>query len=88
MNITIIYSLINLIKMENYVQKIIKGPAKLNVVHCWKVLAYSNKIYMFCFYTNYFYNDCFKLWHRLRLLLIIVIYVYNPVACNIKILQS
>ncbi len=39
MNITSIYSLINLIKMENYVQKIIKGPAKLSVTHWWKVIA-------------------------------------------------
>jgi len=49
MNITIIYSLINLIKMENYVQKIIKGPAKLSVAHHWKVLAYANSIYVFLF---------------------------------------
>jgi hypothetical protein len=42
MIITIIYNLINLIKMENYVQKIIKGPAKLSVAHCWKVIAYAN----------------------------------------------
>ena len=42
MKITIIYSLTNLIKMENYVQKIIKGPAKLSAADCWKVLAYAN----------------------------------------------
>ncbi len=47
MNFTIIYSLINLIKMENYVQKIIKGPAKLCIAHCWEVLAYAYYIYMF-----------------------------------------
>jgi hypothetical protein len=33
--------------MENYVQKIIKVPAKLSMAHHWKVLAYANKIYMF-----------------------------------------
>ncbi len=33
MNITIIYNLIILIKTEDYLQKIIKGPAKLSVAH-------------------------------------------------------
>ncbi len=33
MNITIIYSLIILIIMENCLQKVIKGPAKLSVAH-------------------------------------------------------
>ncbi len=42
MNITIMYSLIILIEMENYVQKIIKGPDKLSMAHHWKVLAYAN----------------------------------------------
>ncbi len=42
MNITIIHSLIILIKMENYVQKITKGPAKLSMAHHWKALAYAN----------------------------------------------
>jgi hypothetical protein len=39
MNIKSIYSVINLIKMESYVQKIIKELAKLSVAHWWKVLA-------------------------------------------------
>jgi hypothetical protein len=42
MNITIIYSLIIIIKMENYAQKIIKGPAKLSMDQCWNLLAYAN----------------------------------------------
>ncbi len=42
MNITMKYSLIGLIKKENYVQQIIKGPAKLSVAHWWIVLAYAN----------------------------------------------
>jgi hypothetical protein len=42
MNITIICSLIILIKMENYVQKIIKGPAKLSVARRWQVLALAH----------------------------------------------
>ncbi len=33
MNITIIYNLFILIKKENYLQKIIKGPAKLSVAN-------------------------------------------------------
>jgi hypothetical protein len=33
MYITIIHSLIILIKMENYLQKIIKVPAKLSMAH-------------------------------------------------------
>jgi len=33
MNITIKSSLINLIKVGNYIQQIIKGPAKLSVAH-------------------------------------------------------
>jgi hypothetical protein len=45
MKITIMYSLFNLIKMEDYVQKIIKGTAKLSVAHWWKVLAYAKSIY-------------------------------------------
>ncbi len=36
------YSLFIVIKMENYIQKIIKGPAKLSVAHWWKVSAYTN----------------------------------------------
>jgi hypothetical protein len=36
------YKLINLIKMENYVQHIIKAPAKLSVADWLKVLAYTN----------------------------------------------
>jgi hypothetical protein len=36
------YNLINLIKMENYVQHIIKAPAKLSVADWLKVLAYTN----------------------------------------------
>jgi hypothetical protein len=31
-----------LIKIENYVQKIIKGQAKLSVADWWKVLFYAN----------------------------------------------
>jgi hypothetical protein len=42
MNITMIYILINLIKMENYAQKIIKGPAKLDVAHWLKGAACAN----------------------------------------------
>ncbi len=34
-----------LFKMANYIQKIIKGPAKLSVAHWYKVLACSNLIY-------------------------------------------
>jgi len=49
MNITIIYTLINLIKMENYVQKIIKGPAKLGMSHWWKVLAYTKFTSLFLY---------------------------------------
>jgi len=41
MNITIINSLILLVKMEYSVQKIIKGPAKLSMAHYWKVIAYA-----------------------------------------------
>jgi len=37
-----VYSLINLIEMESYVQIIIKGPAKLSVAHWGKVLADVN----------------------------------------------
>jgi len=33
MNIMIKISLINLIKMGNYIQQIIKGPAKLSMAH-------------------------------------------------------
>ncbi len=42
MNITMKYSLNNLIKMENYIQQIIKGPAKFSVALWLKVLAYDN----------------------------------------------
>ncbi len=42
--------------MENYVQEIIKGPAKLSVAHHFKVLAYANYIYMFRFYINYHFS--------------------------------
>jgi hypothetical protein len=42
MNTTVVYSLIILIKTENYVQKIIKGPPKLSMAHFLKVLAYAN----------------------------------------------
>jgi len=42
MNITMIYNLINLIKMENYAQKIIKGLAKLRVAHWLKVQPCAN----------------------------------------------
>jgi hypothetical protein len=35
------YSLINLIKVENCIQQIIKGPAKLSVAHWLKVLDYA-----------------------------------------------
>jgi hypothetical protein len=42
MNITMKYTLINLIKKENYIQQIIKGPAKLGVAPWLKVLAYAN----------------------------------------------
>jgi hypothetical protein len=50
------YNLINLIEMENYVQHIIKGPAKLSVADWLKVLAYANQIYMFVFYTKYHFR--------------------------------
>jgi len=36
------YNLINLIKMENYLQQIIMVPAKLSVADWLKVLAYTN----------------------------------------------
>jgi hypothetical protein len=39
MNITMEYSLNNLIKMENCIHQIIKGPAKLSVAHWFKVLV-------------------------------------------------
>jgi hypothetical protein len=42
MNITMIYILINLIKKENYAQKIIKGPVKLGMARWLKVLAGAN----------------------------------------------
>ena len=42
MNITMKYSLMNLIKKENYIQWIIKELAKLSVAHWLKVLAYAN----------------------------------------------
>jgi hypothetical protein len=42
MNITMKCGLINLIKMENCIQQIIKGPAKLSVAH-WRIdLSYAN----------------------------------------------
>jgi hypothetical protein len=42
MTITIMYKLIIPIKWKNYVQKIIKGPAKLSVAYWLKVLACAN----------------------------------------------
>ncbi len=56
MNITIIYSLINLIKMENYVQKIIKGSAKLSVAHWLKVFSLRDLDLHDYLYTKYHFR--------------------------------
>ena len=42
MNVKMKHSLINVIKMENYVQQINKGPAKFSMAHWVKVLPYAN----------------------------------------------
>jgi hypothetical protein len=42
MNITIKSNLFNLIKMGNYIQHKIKGPAKLSVAQRWIDLANAN----------------------------------------------
>ncbi len=53
MNITIKSGLINLIKMGNYIQQIIKGTAKLSVTQCWINLAIAYYMYRFVLFTKY-----------------------------------